>query len=135
MSVVAIGLDLCQIARFQATLDRYGEHFIRRVFTDAEQRYCEARPRVRATHYAGRFAVKEAVMKVLGTGWRQGVRFVDIEVVRAPGAAPEVRLHGRSAEHARARGIQRILITITHDAGTAAAVAIGVSDGAPETPR
>jgi holo-[acyl-carrier protein] synthase len=128
MSVVSIGMDLCQIARVEATLARYGQRFVRRLFTAAESAYCEARPATRATHYAGRFAVKEAVMKVLGTGWRQGVRWVDIEVVRPPGAAPEVQLHGKSAEHARRRGITRILITITHDAGTAAAVAVAVND-------
>ena len=109
----------------QEALDRRGQRFLDRIFTAGEQAYCERRAARRATHYAGRFAVKEAVMKVLGTGWRRGVRWVDIEVTRAPGQAPELRLHGRSAEIARERGIDRIHITITHDAGIASAVAVG----------
>ena len=96
------------------------------VFTEEERSYCERR-KSRVTHYTGRFAVKEAVMKVLGTGWARGVRWVDIEVRRAPGQAPQLVLHGRSAEIARERNIDRIHISITHDAGLASAVAIGES--------
>ena len=128
MTVVSLGLDVTRIDRLQEALDRRGQRFLDRIFTAGEQAYCERRAARRATHYAGRFAVKEAVMKVLGTGWRRGVRWIDIEVTRAPGSAPEVVLHGRSAEIARERGIDRILITITHDAGIAAAVAIGERD-------
>ena len=125
MAIVSLGLDLTRIDRMQGALDRRGQRFLDRVFTAGEQAYCERRAVRRATHYAGRFAVKEAVMKVLGTGWRAGVRWVDIEVTRAPGQAPEVVLHGRSAEIAGERGLDRIHITITHDAGIAAAVAVG----------
>jgi len=126
MAVIALGMDLMQIDRLEAVLAKRGERFRQRVFTPEEQAYCERRARP-ATHYAGRYAVKEAVMKVLGTGWAHGVRWVDIEVRRAPGAAPEAHLHGVSAEIARRRGIERIHITITHDAGIAAAVAVGES--------
>jgi len=129
MAIVGLGLDLMEIARIEDTLARRGARFRDRIFTPAEQAYCERRA-ARAAHYAGRYAVKEAVMKVLGTGWARGVRWVDIEVVRPPGQAPTVRLHGKSAEHARLRRITRILVTITHDAGIAAAVAIGEADPA-----
>jgi holo-[acyl-carrier protein] synthase len=122
--IVSLGLDLTQIARVEETFARRGERFLERIFTDGERAYCEARARRRFVHYAGRFAVKEAVMKVLGTGWARGVRWVDIEVVRRPGSAPELVLHGRAAEIAAERGIARIHITITHDAGLAAAVAV-----------
>ncbi len=125
MSIRALGMDLTQIERFELALERQGQRFLDRIFTEAEQAYCERRAVRRTTHYAGRFAVKEAVMKVLGTGWRSGVRWVDIEVLRDPGQAPRVELHGRSAELATERGIERIHVTITHDAGVAAAVAIG----------
>lgn len=128
MGVVALGLDLTRIDRLQATMDRRGQRFLDRIFTPGEQAYCERRAARRATHYAGRFAVKEAVMKVLGTGWRKGVRWVDIEVTREPGQAPQLVLHGRSAAIAAARGIARIHITITHDDPIAAAVAIGESE-------
>jgi holo-[acyl-carrier protein] synthase len=125
--IVALGLDLTRIERMQEMLDRRGTRFTERIFTAAERAYCERRAARRAQHYAGRFAVKEAVMKALGTGWARGVRWRDIEVVRAPGAAPAVELHGRTAELARARGIARFHVTITHDAGIAAAVAIAES--------
>ena len=123
MPIVSLGMDLMQISRLEQALERRGTRFLERIFTPGERAYCERR-KARVTHYAGRYAVKEAVMKVLGTGWARGVRWIDIEVTRAPGAAPEVVLHGRSAEIAAARGIARIHITITHDADIAAAVAV-----------
>lgn len=128
MPVVALGLDLMGIDRIEEVVAQRGERFLDRVFTPQERAYCERRHRP-ATHYAARYAVKEAVMKVLGTGWSNGVRWRDIEVLRAPGQAPEVLLHGESAAIARARGIERIHVTITHDGGIAAAVAVGESTG------
>jgi holo-[acyl-carrier protein] synthase len=128
MPIVGLGLDLLQIERIADVIARRGERFLARVFTVDERSYCERRPATRAAHYAGRFAVKEAVMKVLGTGWTRGVRWVDIEVRRAPGAAPSVRLHGACADIAAARGIARVHVTITHDAGIAAAVAVAEAD-------
>lgn len=126
MPIVAIGMDLAQIARFEAALARRGGRLLERLFTEGERAYCERR-KSRITNYTGRFAVKEAVMKVLGTGWARGVRWRDIEVVRAPGSAPQVVLHGVAATIARTKGIARIHITITHDAGIAAAVAVAES--------
>lgn len=128
MTVIALGMDLMQIDRIEDVIAKRGAHFLDRVFTPEEQAYCERRHRP-ATHYAGRYAVKESVMKVLGTGWAHGVRWVDIEVRRAPGAAPEVHLAGASAEIAARRGLDRIHVTITHDGGIAAAVAVGESMG------
>ena len=127
MSIVALGLDLTQIERLAEAESRRGQRFLERLFTPGERRYCEQRAARRHVHYAGRFAVKEAVMKALGTGWTRGVRWVDIEVVRAPGAAPELVLHGETAAIARTKGIDRWHVTITHDAGIAAAVVILVS--------
>lgn len=126
MAVVGLGLDLAQIERVQDFIERRGQRALDRVFTPAEQAYCDSRAS-RFASYAGRFAVKEAVMKVLGTGWRAGVRWVDIEVVRPPGQAPTVALHGASARIATERGIRTIHVTITHDAGLAAAVAVAES--------
>ena len=126
MSIVSLGMDLLRIDRLEEVIERRGERFLDRVFTPGEREYCERR-KERATHYAGRFAVKEAVMKVLGTGWTNGVRWRDIEIRRAPGAAPEVVLHGVSRAIAERRAIVRIHVTITHDAGIAAAVAVGES--------
>ena len=123
MSVVSVGSDLARIDRITDAIERRGQSILDRLFTPEEQAYCEAR-KERFTHYAGRFAVKEAVMKVLGTGWARGVRWVDIEVRREPGSAPQLHLHGRAAEHGRDLGIRKIHITITHDGGLAMAVAI-----------
>lgn len=126
MPVVAIGMDLAQLARFQKLFDRHGERLLARLFTDGERAYCDRRAN-RIASYTGRFAVKEAVMKVLGTGWARGVTWKDIEVVRRTGSAPELALHGVAAELARKKGIARIHITITHDGGIAAAVAVAES--------
>ena len=127
MSIRALGMDLTQVDRVQEVFERRGDRFLDRVFTPAEQAYCDRRVKSRWTHYAGRFAVKEAVMKTLGTGWAKGVRWVDIEVTREPGQAPQLTLHGESKRIAETLGIERIHITITHDAGVAAAVAIAES--------
>jgi holo-[acyl-carrier protein] synthase len=123
MAILGVGLDLAEIARFEKVHARHGEALLERLFTDGERAYCE-RKKSRLASYCGRFAVKEAVMKVLGTGWARGVRWRDIEVVRRSGSAPELVLHGVAAEIARSKGIARIHVTITHDAGIAAAVAI-----------
>ena len=128
MAIVSIGSDLCQISRIEDVLARRGEGFCSRIYSDSERAYCDARPRSRANHYAGRFAVKEAVMKALGTGWRSGVRWVDIETTREPGQAPRLALHGRTKERARERGITRWHITITHDADLAAAFVVAESE-------
>jgi holo-[acyl-carrier protein] synthase len=123
MAIRGIGLDLIEIERVERVLARRGARARDRLFTPLEQAYCEVRKRSAAS-YAGRFAVKEAIMKLLGTGWTRGVRWIDIEVVRRPGEAPTVALHGATARIAEQSGIRRIHITITHDAGVAAAVAV-----------
>lgn len=124
MGITSLGMDFVQIDRIEAVIAGRGQRFLERVFTEGERAYCQRRHRP-ATHFAGRFAVKEAVMKTLGSGWRLGVRWVDIEVAREPSQAPRVLLHGRTAAIASERGIVRLHITITHDAGIAAAVAVG----------
>jgi holo-[acyl-carrier protein] synthase len=123
MTIHSIGSDLTRIERLREVHERRGEALLERLFTPGERAYCDAR-KARFTHYAGRFAVKEAVMKVLGTGWSRGVRWVDIETTRDPGAAPQLVLHGRAREIAAELGIARVHITITHDAGLALAVAV-----------
>jgi holo-[acyl-carrier protein] synthase len=127
MPIVSVGLDLTRIERFAEAEARRGARMLERLFTPAERAYCERRALRRHTHYAGRFAVKEAVMKALGTGWTRGVRWCDIEVLRAPGGPPELVLHGETARIAAARGIARWHVTITHDAGIAAAVVVAES--------
>ena len=124
MSIIAVGMDLVRVERIATVRAKRGAAFTRRVFTAHEQGECE-KGREAALHYAGRFAAKEAVMKVLGTGWGQGVTWLDIEIRSAASGAPTASLSGGAARHANERGIVNLHISITHDGGLAAAVAIG----------
>jgi holo-[acyl-carrier protein] synthase len=112
MNILGIGLDATDIARVADLLDRYGDRFLHRVFTSGEIAYCTKR-RNPAPHLAGRFAVKEAAMKALGTGQSQGVLWKDIEVVRH-GGPPRIQLHGGAARRADTMKVTRSLVTITH---------------------
>jgi len=111
--IVGLGIDIAEISRLEAAIRRYGEHFLRRLFTPAEIEYCEGY-RNRFERYAGRFAAKEAAMKALGTGWRRGVRWLDIEVVREPGGKPALRLAGQAGVFAAQLGVTSIALSITH---------------------
>ena len=124
MNTVAHGIDLVECTRLQEVIDRHGERFLKRTFTPVELEYCDQRKR-RIEHLAARFAAKEAVMKVLGTGWTKGVAWTDIEVANDPAGRPEINLTGKSAQVAAELGIDTVLISITHTAGHAMASAIG----------
>lgn len=112
MNVVGIGLDATEIPRIEQALRRFGERFLRRIFTAGEIQYCMGR-RHSAQHLAARFAAKEAAMKALGTGQSQGVLWGDIEVVRA-GGPPQLRFHGVAAQRFDALGCRTALLTLTH---------------------
>jgi holo-[acyl-carrier protein] synthase len=117
-----VGFDLVEIARFARALERHGEAFRRRVFTDAEWRHAAARPD-RASVLAARFAAKEAVMKALGTGWGGGVGWREVEVEGGGRSRPALRLHGRAAALAARRGV-RVEVSLSHDGPMAGAVAL-----------
>ena len=121
--IVGLGVDIAEINRIEAAIRRYGDHFVRRLFTAAEIEYCEGH-RNRFERYAGRFAAKEAAMKALGTGWRRGVRWVDIEVIRNPAGKPSLRLAGQAGVFAAQLGVRNIALTITHAGNTALAEVI-----------
>ena len=127
MAIVGHGIDVIEVDRIRKMLADHGPRFVERTYTAAEVAYAERETR-QAEVYAGRFAAKEAVMKVLGTGWRRGVAFAEIEILQKPTGEPYVALHGRTAEVALERGIARIWITITHIASVAMASAIGVDE-------
>ena len=112
MNIIGIGLDATELPRVAQLLQRYGDRFLRRVFTEGEITYCTRR-RDPVPHLAGRFAVKEAAMKALGTGRSRGVLWKDIEVVRV-GGPPQLRLHGGAARRADSLLVRRSLVTITH---------------------
>ena len=118
--IIGLGLDATDIDRIADTIERYGERFLQRIFTDGEIAYCTRR-RVPAIHFAGRFAAKEAAMKALGTGHSHGVLWRDVEVVRR-GGPPQLQLHGGAARRFAAMGGRSSLLTITHsdDAGARA---------------
>jgi holo-[acyl-carrier protein] synthase len=116
-----LGIDIIKVQRIRTAIDRFGQRFSDRVLTPREQRYVRARPET----FAGRWAAKEAVSKVLGLGVR-GVGWKDIEVERLPTGQPSIVLHGRAAERAVQLGMGRIAVSITHESEYAVAVAFGV---------
>ena len=111
-NIIGLGLDATDIPRIASTMERYGQRFIQRIFTEGEIAYCMRR-RHPAIHFAGRFASKEATMKALGTGHTQGVLWRDVEVVRR-GGPPQLRLHGGAERRFAAMGGRSSLLTITH---------------------
>ena len=126
MKVICHGIDLVDCHRVEHLLQEHGRRFLRRVFTPAEQAYSN-RHRQAAERLAGRFAVKEAVMKMLGTGWRDGIAWTDIETRNDPAGKPLVTLTGQIAQIAAEMGIDNISVSITHtaDLATASAIALG----------
>jgi len=116
-----LGIDIVKVDRIRAAMARFGDRFSQRVLTDMERRYV----RDRAETFAGRWAAKEAVSKVLGLGVR-GIGWRDIEVERLPTGQPSIRLHGRAANRADQLGMARIAVSITHEAEFAVAIAFGV---------
>jgi holo-[acyl-carrier protein] synthase len=112
MDIIGLGFDTTDIPRIAEVFNKFGDRFLRRVFTDGEIAYCMRR-RNPAPHLAGRFAAKEAAMKALGTGHSRGVLWKDIEVVRVSGP-PQLQLHGGAARRAEAMGVRKSLVTITH---------------------
>jgi holo-[acyl-carrier protein] synthase len=125
--ILGIGVDLCEVERIEAAIARHGERFLQRIYTPAEQAYCESKIN-RMERFAGRFAAKEAAMKALGTGWRRGVAWRDFEVARAESGQPIIRLHGAAREIAEQMGVQRALVTITHTKSMAMAQVV-MEDG------
>ena len=111
-NIIGLGLDATDIPRIAATIERYGNRFLHRIFTEGEVAYCQRR-RVPAIHFAGRFAAKEAAMKALGTGHTQGVLWRDVEVVRRHGP-PRLLFHGGAGRRFEAMGGGSSLLTITH---------------------
>lgn len=111
--IVGTGIDIAETDRFQQGLEKHGERFVRRVFTPGEIEYCEQFKK-RAERYAARFAAKEAAFKALGTGWTQGVRWLDVEVVHLPSGKPELILTGKALEVARGLRVSRMSVSLSH---------------------
>ena len=113
--IVGTGVDLAEVPRIKASIERYGEKFIRRIYTPAEIAYVERKAN-KYERYAARFAAKEAGMKAIGTGWRRGVAWQDFEVANLPSGKPTLLLHGVAAGFAEKLGVKHISLSITHTA-------------------
>lgn len=121
--IVGTGIDIAEVPRIREVIERHGERFLKRIFTEGEIQYCESKAN-RMERYAARFAAKEAGMKAIGTGWNHGVRWRDIEVARKPGGRPTLLLHGKAAEFAAKLGATNIALSLTHTAEEAMAQVI-----------
>jgi holo-[acyl-carrier protein] synthase len=124
--IIGLGVDIAEVPRIKAAIERRGQPFLRRVFTPNEIEYCE-RFKNKFERYAGRFAAKEATMKALGTGWNRNVGWSEIEVVRERGKRPTIVLSGKAAEFAQRKKISVFHLSITHTAKEAIAHVIAES--------
>jgi holo-[acyl-carrier protein] synthase len=127
MEIVAHGIDLVDFPRIEDMIKRHGERFLNKVFTAAEQAYAEANKNG-TEKLAGRFAAKEAILKLMGTGWRDKIAWTDIEIVNNPAGQPEVILCGEVKKIADKLGIKHINISITHTANFAIASAVALTE-------
>jgi len=121
--IVGTGIDIAEVPRIHQSIERFGDRFLHRVFTEGEMRYCDSKAN-RDERYAARFAAKEAAMKALGTGWNHGVRWRDCEVVRMPGGRPTIMFHGKAGEFASRLGVKNAALSISHTAEQAIAQVI-----------
>ena len=113
--IVGTGVDLAEVARIRASIERFGARFTNRIFTAAEIAYVERKAN-RYERYAARFAAKEAGMKAIGTGWKRGVTWHDFEVANLPSGKPTLRLHGVAAAVAKRLNVRQVSLSITHTA-------------------
>ena len=128
MNRIYHGIDLVDCQRIKKLVEKHGSRFLERVFTETERRYSDGY-RQRFERLAGRFAVKEAVMKLLGTGWGAELNWTDIETVNDGLGQPMVKLAGGAAEIARRKRIGPVSVSITHTRGWALASALALGDG------
>ena len=129
MEIVGIGTDIVECVRIGRMIERHGELFLTRVYTEREIRYCQGR-RHATEHFAGRWAAKEAILKCLGTGWRRGIAWTDMEVRSEPSGQPRVLVCGAAKDQAQQLRITEILLTLSHCRAYATATAIAVRSSA-----
>jgi holo-[acyl-carrier protein] synthase len=127
MPILGIGTDIVEVVRIGQMIERHGEVFLQRVYTEDEIRYCQRRKEY-TQHFAGRWAAKEAVMKTLGTGWSRGISWRDIEVRTSKSGRPSIQLKGAAREIADQLGIGEVMISISHCRAYATATAIAVGN-------
>jgi holo-[acyl-carrier protein] synthase len=121
--IVGTGIDIVEVPRVAQAIERFGDRFLRRIFTAGEIKYCQSK-RNFAERFAARFAAKEAALKAIGTGWKKGVAWTDVEVQREPGGRPTVAFSGEAAKYAAALGMKRASLSLSHTAEIATAQVI-----------
>jgi holo-[acyl-carrier protein] synthase len=126
MPIVGHGIDIVETSRIRQLVEHHGQHFLDRCFTPREQAYCGRNPKRYFEHLAGRFAAKEAILKVLGTGWRGGIAWTDMEILPEPSGQPKLQLTGECARIAGELQIQHWHVSISHIETHATASAIGL---------
>jgi holo-[acyl-carrier protein] synthase len=126
MTILGVGMDIVETRRIAESIERFGDRFLHRVFLEGEIAYSRSM-KAPHLHLAARFAAKEAISKAFGTGIGREMGWRDLEIVREPGGAPRVRLHGRAEAHAKARGIEAVHVSLSHttEYGAASAVVVG----------
>ena len=127
MNIIGLGTDIIECLRIARMIEKHGELFLQRVYTQHEVAYCSSR-KAANQHYAGRWAAKEAVLKAMGTGWSRGIRWRDIEVKIDLRGKPSVLIHGTAHEICAELGITDVMITISHCRSHASATAIAVGE-------
>jgi len=132
MEIVGIGTDIIECPRIGKMIENHGELFLRRVYTDREIRYCQAKKHA-IEHFAGRWAAKEAILKAMGTGRSRGIAWTNVEVRNGHDGRPQVLVCGAARETARERGIGDILISISHCRTYATAYAIALGRAVPSS--
>jgi len=126
MTIIGLGMDIVETKRIAESIERFGDRFLHRVFLEGEVAYARSM-KFPHLHLAARFAAKEAISKAFGTGIGHEMGWRDLEIVREPGGAPKVVLHGRAEAFAKARGVQAVHVSLSHTAeyGAASAVIVG----------
>jgi holo-[acyl-carrier protein] synthase len=125
MHILGIGTEIVECLRVGRMVEQHGEQFLARIYTAAEVQFCQSRRRA-TEHFAARWAAKEAVLKALGSAWRRGMEWTDVEVRESPGSTPEVELHGAVKELAEGLKLGRVLLTMSHCRAYATATAIAL---------
>ena len=121
--IVGSGVDLAEVSRIRQAIERFGERFLARVYTPEERAYV-GRKKNQYERYAARFAAKEAGMKAIGTGWKRGVTWQDLEVVNLPSGKPTLRFSGKAKEFAERMGVKSVALSLSHTEALAIAEVI-----------
>ena len=121
--IYGVGIDIVEVSRIEKAIDRWGVRFLERIFTEGEIQYCQDKARS-ASRFALRFAAKEAFSKALGLGFRDGLRFLDIEVIRVPNERPYLNLHERARELWQSRDLKNSALSLSDDGLYATAVVV-----------